>query len=147
MNDGWKVLAEWGTVNRFNVSTINSHSDFLANGWFVASDAVQATTFNTGSYDTDPQVTQWFRGGSPMAAYEHYIPVGTTQVVVAFTASSHRCNAYIFDHAGAQVYNRSRTGEGFSPLPNPDIVEVDTTAGPAKIRFEETQICWTAYAV
>ena len=59
------------------------------------------------------------------------------------------CTASIYDHSGAEVYNRTRQGEGFSPFPNPDVVEVDTTAGPARIRFQETpsQICWTAYVL
>ena len=81
LSEGWKVLSEWGTVDRFNESLlIDSHDDFLAKGWFVPGDgSVAANSFNlfnlpscSTCYDTDPQVTQWFAGSNPQAAYEHY---------------------------------------------------------------------------
>ena len=150
------MLSEWGSVNRFGEGLIDSHTDFLLKGWYVPTDgSVQLTTVNSGNYNTDPQVTQWYASSSPSAAYEHLIPVGTTQVVVAFagsatsSSSSYVCTASIYDHSGLQVYSKTRQGEGFSPFPDPDVVAVDTTAGPARIRFQETggNICWTAYVL
>jgi len=152
---GWQVLSEWGTVNRFNESLlVDSHDDFLSKGWSVPTNdgLVQANYFNYNGFDTDPQVTQWFALLSPNAAYEHDIPVGTTSVVVAFaggTSIGYRCTMSIYDKSGTEVYTRTRQGEGFSPFPDPDVVAVDTTAGPARIRFEEpgVDICWTAYVL
>ena len=161
LSQGWKVLSEWGTVNRFGESPlIDSNADFLAKGWFVPSDgSVAANRFNANlnRFGTDPQVTQWYHwsaGSTSEAAYEHDLPVGTTQVVVAFAGSSFSseasgmsCTASIYNHSGVQVYTRTRRGDGFSPFPDPDVVTVDTTTGPARIRFEEYGICWTAYVL
>ena len=152
------MLSEWGTVDRFGESLlIDSHADFLAKGWVVPGDgSVAANVFNYAGYGTDPQVTQWFANGGARAAYEHYIPVGTTQVVVAFAGSSifgYSCTASIYDHSGAQVYSRTRQNDGFSPFPDPDVVSVNTTVGPARIRFQDSEfegdseICWTAYVL
>ena len=30
MSEGWKVLSEWGTVNRFDKGLIDSHADFTS---------------------------------------------------------------------------------------------------------------------
>ena len=156
LSGGWKVLSEWGTVNRFGDGLIGSHADFLAEGWFVPGDgSVAANQFNfADSWDTDSQVTQWYASTDQRAAYEHNITVGTTQVVVAFagssasSSSSFSCTASIYDSSGALVYNRTRQGDGFSPFPDPDVVTVDTSAGAARIRFKEDEgICWTAYVL
>ena len=162
LSDGWKVLSEWGTVDRFGEGLIGSHADFVANEWFVPNDgSVAADYFNNhhlqyrSNYATDPQVTQWYANHIMRAAYEHFIPVGTTQVVVAFAGSSESgsssfsCTAAIYDHSGKQVYSRTRQNDGFSPFPDPDVVAVNTTAGPARIRFQEdlVNICWTAYVL
>ena len=156
------MLSEWGTVDRFGQGLISSHEEFVAGGWFVPSDgSVAADYFNNhhlsfvAHYATDPQVTQWFANHIMRAAYEHFIPVGTTQVVVAFAgssasgSSSFSCTAAIYDHSGKKVYSRTRQNDGFSPFPDPDVVAVNTTAGPARIRFQEdlVNICWTAYVL
>ena len=153
-SDGWKVLSEWGTVNRFGEGLIGSHNDFLAKGWFVPNDgSVKLDMVNIQTYDTDSQVMQWYASSAPRAAYEHFIPTGTTRVVVAFAGSSRPgsqwpCTASIYEHGGARIYSRTRKNDGFSPFPDPDIVEVDTSSGPARIRFEESLgICWTAYVL
>ena len=151
MSEGWKVLTEWGTVNRFGESRASGAE--MA-GWSVPS-GYSAATFNTNSYDTDPQVTQWFASGAPSAAYEHDLPVGTEWVAVAFAGSSnnqYECTASIHDHTGALIYSKTRKNDGFSPLPDPDVVAVPSpppSAAPARIRFVEkdASICWTAYVL
>ena len=162
LSDGWKVLSEWGSVDRFGKGLIASHADFVAKGWFVPSDgSVAADMFNFSDYDRDSQVTSWFANGSPQAAYEHYIPVGTTRIAMAFAgssssqgnrfgkSSSFSCTASIHDHAGVLVYNRTRQNEGFSPFPDPDVIAVNTSVGAARIRFVENgvSLCWTAYVL
>ena len=153
------MLSEWGTVDRFGESTlIDSHADFVAKGWFVPSDdSAAADYFNQNNFETDAQVTSWFANSGSSAAYEHYIPVGTTRVVVAFAGSDQTgnndniltCNASIYEHSGTEVYSRTRQGEGLSSFPDPDVVAVDTSAGPARIRFDESggNMCWTAYVL
>ena len=166
------MLAEFGTVDRFGQGLIGdaqqstafydaaatgAHDDFLAKGWFVPSDGENLTHVNSAYYDTDDEVLQWHASGAATAAYEHYIPVGTTRVVVAFAGSDQTgnndniltCNASIYEHSGTEVYSRTRQGEGLSSFPDPDVVAVDTSAGPARIRFDESggNMCWTAYVL
>ena len=149
---GWNVISEWGSINRFNSGTlIDSNADFYAEGWSVPSGYYQATHFDAGHYTNDPAVTQWFYSGSPVAAFEHSIPVGATQVVVSFFGLEYTCTATIFDYAGNTVWTSSRNGDDLSSPPNPDVVSVDTSLGPASIRFQEpgpsANICWTACIV
>ena len=147
---GWKVLSEWGSVNRFNSGLlIDSHADFEAAGWSVPpADStytyVSATTFDHSYYETNPEMTQWYRSSGPSAAYEHSIPAGTTRVVVSFFGASHTCIATIFDYAGNTVWTSTRNGDDLSSPPDPDVVSVDTSLGAARIRFQETGLCWPA---
>ena len=138
------MLSEWGSINRFNSGLlIDSHADFLAEGWYVPSGYYQATYWNFGSYDTDPAVTQWFYSSGPQAAYEHSIPAGASRVVVSFFGP-YSCTATIFDYAGNTVWTSTRSDINLSSPPDPDVVSVDTSLGPASIRFQEAGICWTA---
>ena len=151
------MLSEWGSINRFNSGLlIDSHDDFLAEGWSVppadATDTYYAAyTFDTSSYQTNPGMTQWFHSGGNSAAYERSIPVGTSHVVVSFFGATHTCTATIFDYAGSTVWTSTRVGDDLSSPPNPDVVSVDTSLGPASIRFQEpgpsANICWTACIV
>ena len=143
----WTVLSEWGSINRFNSGLlIDSHADFLAEGWSVPSGYYQATYWNFGSYPTDPAVTQWFYSGSGKAAYERSIPVGATRVVVSFFGP-YSCTATIFDYAGNTVWTSTRSSDDLSSPPDPEVVSVDTSLGAASIRFYETGLCFTACIV
>ena len=146
----WKVLSEWGSVNRFNSGLlIDSHADFEAAGWTVPpADSTytyyRAYTFDTSAYETNPEMTQWYYSSTPSAAYEHSIPVGATQVLVSFFGLELTCTATIFDYAGNTVWTSTRNGDDLSSPSDPDVVSVDTSLGPASIRFVEAGICWTA---
>ena len=134
MADGWRVLSEWGSIDRFGTGVmIGSHDGFMAAGWRLGAEYdTPPGNFDHHNYATDPLVTQWFRGGSSGAAYEHRLPMGTTQVVVSFAgAGSYTCTASLYDHAGAELWSHSRTGDSLAAMPDPEVVSVNTSAGGA----------------
>jgi hypothetical protein len=171
--DGWQVLSDWGSLSpsRFGTNTIMDNAGMLAAGWAVPSGMYAADHWNgfTNPVVTSPEAVTWNRGGGhgKTAGYEHILPQGTGSVLAVRNSAlvfhegggfdTRNCNLDIYDsHSVVIAHFAVLTTTGANPpfansswqdAMRSDVLSVDLSAGPGRIRFSEPVVgfCFTAY--
>ena len=170
---GWKVFAEFGTMDRFSQGVVTPNQkvgELSSKGWTTGS----SSTYNTFSKCID--LSDIYHGGDPTGFVEKELPQasGLTEVVVAFGdfyagQPNTICSAVITDGEGKvakfRAYDMSAysnkdhcmgnaaTVSGVAPSKYMTVVHttVDLSGGKGKVRIEESgaggNVAYMAYVL
>jgi hypothetical protein len=152
----WSVLTEFGTLSppRFGDSSRQAYSweDMLNLGWESVGDAVNM--FNYASYlctacGTNAHIS-FFASSHESAAYQVAVPVGATQLLIAYGGGdTYHCKCDVTNAGGSVGGAYSDTAGGVAAKADITVavVDVNTASAPGSIKFTEqgVNVCLLFY--